>query len=439
MTHTGQHAYFAAVDTAQMRAVFTERLPRHLGAPTKVVDLAIPRVVPRGRGGFAIQYNINLDNPDPLRHELILYGHLLGPDEKYPPYIMNNNANIIAIDEFRMVIPVFPFDPELPHLPSLFSEASVVPLLRQCLADERDASISLKNISVLGYRLGRRCVIAYDVIIDGGRQRRFAAKLVKDAGKHNLWQNLGILEHYGFDADAEDRLTVPHQFHIDPATETCFMEYVDGVSLYDLFDSADFVAGAAAAGKILRKLHDLAAEVSDSYSTADELQNLVKFAVAGEIFPEWDEKLTIALERLEGEALELDSDYDPALSHRDFYDKQVLYTQERVTLLDCEGLTMADPALDFANFLAHLKLRALQQPAHSSMLQAAANTFAQCYGIRDPYFGKRTRWWMASSLTRLGCLYALRPRWTTIAPFLIDHALDVLDGKKINIGGANSV
>ncbi|MDQ3989296.1 MAG: ATP-binding cassette domain-containing protein, partial [Actinomycetota bacterium] len=47
-------------------------------------------------------------------------------------------------------------------------------------------------------------------------------------------------------------------------------------------------------------------------------------------------------------------------AHRDLHDKQLVAVGDRVGLLDLDTLCAADPALDLANLLAHLRLRVLQ-------------------------------------------------------------------------------
>ena len=56
--------------------------------------------------------------------------------------------------------------------------------------------------------------------------------------------------------------------------------------------------------------------------------------------------------------------------HRDIYHDQVLVTRRGLGLLDFDDAAMSEPAVDVANFLAHLRLLALEEPSRAAALAA---------------------------------------------------------------------
>ena len=102
------------------------------------------------------------------------------------------------------------------------------------------------------------------------------------------------------------------------------------------------------------------------------------------------------------------------LCHRDLHDGQLLRARTRIACLDFDLLCLADPALDPANYIAHLQLRALQNHAGATPSSALACARAFLEGLDrldEPTFHARLRLYQAASFLRLAAVYAMRPRW----------------------------
>jgi Ser/Thr protein kinase RdoA (MazF antagonist) len=181
---------------------------------------------------------------------------------------------------------------------------------------------------------------------------------------------------------------------------------------------------------MLRRLHDLegldgedrrhtaATEAADLASRTDRICT---------IFPHGASLLSEVRDSLGARAASGLESATARLVHRDFYDKQVLYTAGRTTLLDLDNLASGDPAQDVGNFLAHLELRRLQHSELEPGLARAADAFLDAYGNVDPDFRERVGWWQAATLLRLAGLYALRPRWHHLTLDLAKLARQHLD------------
>ena len=104
-----------------------------------------------------------------------------------------------------------------------------------------------------------------------------------------------------------------------------------------------------------------------------------------------------------------------ALSHRDLHDKQLLWHPlDGIAVIDLDTIALAEPALDLGNLRAHLELRVRQgllSVRRCDIAQTVIDTTATRLGVP----ANRVARYEAAALFRLGCLYAFRPRWVTMA------------------------
>lgn len=109
---------------------------------------------------------------------------------------------------------------------------------------------------------------------------------------------------------------------------------------------------------------------------------------------------------------------EAGLLHRDLHDQQILFDVDnragQVGLLDLDAAAWGEAALDVANVLTHLELRVRQQllSAHRAAiaeqafltgLEPSATTMARVHAYRT------------AARLRLCAVYALRPRWRSLA------------------------
>jgi len=149
-------------------------------------------------------------------------------------------------------------------------------------------------------------------------------------------------------------------------------------------------------------------------------------SLVGGVFPDLAVKLEWCLSALR-EGAPGDDPGRPSLVHRDFYDKQILVTPARIGLLDLDTVCLGDPEIDVANFCAHLRLRSLQKYSSCASAVPLAAAFLAAYAACQPRTDvSRVRWYLASTLLRLACLYSLRPAWRALAPRLLDESREAL-------------
>lgn len=425
-----------AIDEGKILDLFRSELKNHLGKEIEISRLFVTRVFPRKEGGLTIQYELHLKKAvQSYGEKLILCGYLIGAGQKRPAYLEHSPERCMVLDEIGLVVPVFPFDPALPSLEVL------IPIKDQSTISEKLESVlggktEILDIEILGYRLEKRCVMRYKVRIndESSGTRKIVAKAYTPSRFAKAHKIIAALEKRGFDHHSPDGLTVPRILGSDPELGVTFMESAPGISLHFLMERDIFIDACSAAGGMLRKLHKLNADGLKNHTKLDELGNLRKLLeLIYYMYPELEDTFNKEFNRLSKNA---GADYsENVFSHRDFFDKQILFSENRTTLLDCDNATAADPALDVGNFIAHMALRKLQHPHCSDNISSGSEAFMNSYGNFHEGFLTRTTWWSQATRLRLAALYLLRPRWRDSAYKLLTQPIDLF-GRKVS-GGIN--
>ena len=108
--------------------------------------------------------------------------------------------------------------------------------------------------------------------------------------------------------------------------------------------------------------------------------------------------------------------------HRDLHDGQLMVVGGRLVLLDFDLACVADPALDPANLIAHLKLRELQGLAgatDASVDRCGRELLDGLGRDGEPDFARRLRFYQGAAFLRLALVYALRPPWAHLSRELL--------------------
>jgi aminoglycoside phosphotransferase (APT) family kinase protein len=109
--------------------------------------------------------------------------------------------------------------------------------------------------------------------------------------------------------------------------------------------------------------------------------------------------------------------------HRDFYHDQVLVSEGGLSVLDWDDAAMSEPAVDVANFLAHLRLLALQGLGTPDALDDLSAVFLGRYrqldGGLDPAL---LRFLQGATLLRLAEIHRPRTRGEWLAERLLEQS-----------------
>ncbi len=199
-------------------------------------------------------------------------------------------------------------------------------------------------------------------------------------------------------------LRVPEVLDVDPVAGVVTTSALPGRTLHDLLraGSADVPGAAREVGRVLASLHASPLRpggvVHDAAAEQRVLDRWTGLAVA--------HGAGGAAPRIAG----LAAGQGPLVPvHRDLHDKQLLVDVDgSVGLLDFDLAAAGEAALDLANLLVHLELRALQGACHPEVARAAAG--AVLAGYRPgPDVRRRLAVYDEAARRRLVAVYAFRP------------------------------
>lgn len=393
-----------------------ERLVSVHWCGAELASTLIPRVIPKQSGEIVLQFELHYKGGDEsLNGPKILYA------QHFPQGTAADSGSVPGsewIDELKLRIWLFPEDPQLGHLQLLCDPGRFHDRYDPDLSNVGYSGMSMgTRATVLGYRLGRRCVarVAWTKRSDGPPPRfpknDIVIKMSRKRQALALWTRWRQLEHEGFCHNSADGIGMPKSLFLHSDTGALFQDFVHEQSLHEIIGAPDFNNHCERAALALRKLHATRIPGLAEHGVGDELSHLRWLTrTTGESFPMVAADLDMKYSELEHSTPES----GPAIyrtAHRDFYDKQVLSGNAGTFLLDCDTLAMADPALDYANFIAHLLWRQYQHPEHAPSISRGIEYFISAYRIDQNSFQHRASWWLNASLLRLACIYSWRPRW----------------------------
>ena len=235
----------------------------------------------------------------------------------------------------------------------------------------------LLEIRVVRHKPGRRCLIEYDVELQGADRKTERATFVGKARARRTPEDedglLRLLRARGFGDDAVDGSRVPEPIGVIRRYRMSVQRKVPGLSASIFFREERDPALARAIAAAVCKLHRAGILPRRSHSVADEIAILrEKLGELAAERPGWSRRLARLVERCERLGARLPAPA-PRGIHRDFYADQVLVDGSRLYLVDFDLFCQGDPAVDAGNFLGHLteqSLRVLGDPGALSECEA---------------------------------------------------------------------
>ena len=329
----------------------------------------------------------------------------------------NDNPMLAGLFAYRpeaglLVVP-FPLDPGLPQL----VEATEPRQAARKLSVAAGGPDSIRRIEILRFVSGKRCQIRYHFRPGG------AGSLLGKTFRDGRGRDLGALMNRVaelFEASGNPELSAPRSPGYLPQWQMVLQEDVGGVTLYGQARNGTLdEAHLTGAAECLATLHGSSLRVPGRHLVDDEIA-LVRSArdrlrQAGCASP------------ATGPLLAQLAEYSRGLPagrlvpvHRDFYDKQILVQGSRLFLIDLDTATTGFPEIDVANFIAHLRLRSLQQqpgPLPGDREERFFDAYARAATTPDP---RRMCFFLAAALFRLGCVYRLRSQRRRLATRLFE-------------------
>jgi len=258
------------------------------------------------------------------------------------------------------------------------------------------------GVEILKHRPGRRCSLAVS-IERGGRRSRLFVKVFR--GKRGARIRRVMRKLHGA-LHRTETTRVPAPLHYDAVRGLLVTEFVEGASVKRFLYGLDPEASARRIAVSLADLHACKVSLRRAWDVQDELKTTAR----------WIDELAPPQARLADELLAALIAFTPRQAkqtpiHRDFYPEQLITSGRSCYLLDLDDARMGDPAVDAGNFLAHLRLRAFEQPGRRAACAKARHAFATTFLARSPgdrTLGERVDFYEAASLLRLAGVYAAR-------------------------------
>jgi len=395
------------LDPGGARDFLASRLGRHLGS-VGVLDVSVrdnwvvqysAEVQPGGIRRLVVQRFLNGDL-EPARRKIERQAtHAARRDPQLP-------ALTAACPDLGLLIYPFPLDARLKFLRKAVNPKLVA---------RRFAAASC-DLQVLRYVPAKRCQFRYqfpDATVYG--------KLLRDGRGVDLFRRMEqVWELY---AGAGDRLlSTPRPLVHLADWNMLVQEQAPGRTLYEMLREGaaqDHHIDAAARASAL--LHGSSLRPEAVHAVPEELglieqsyQSLVANGLAGPRF-----ETVLAAVR------DFARDLPPAPLvpvHRDFYDKQLLIDGPRTALIDWDTLALGHPEIDAANFVTHLRLRALEGIGAAEAASRWGCRFLERYPrTLEPRW---LRFFAAAAWYRLACKYSVRPDPPGLSDRLLDLAVE---------------
>ncbi|MEW5902243.1 MAG: phosphotransferase, partial [Acidobacteriota bacterium] len=183
-----------------------------------------------------------------------------------------------------------------------------------------------------------------------------------------------------------------------------------GKTVFELLGTPQATRSSAEAGRLLCGFHKSTIALPlPVFGPADEFRVLQNWVSAIELIE--FQGLSKVRSLLRGLGAKIDAARRPFYpSHGDFYDKQLLFDRNIMTVLDLDMACLAPVERDAGNFLAHLELRGLESTGRSDQYVQLGRSFMDAYesdgGKVD---GAALSWYRASALLRLACRATIQP------------------------------
>ncbi len=296
------------------------------------------------------------------------------------------------------------------------------PLLAAALGARATDAFAVTGIDVLKYKPRRRAVLRYH--LSGASWPRLIGKVFRDERAGRLAAIQGHLWDAGFGPTAADRIRVAEPIAVVPELRVFLQEQAPGRTLNERFAAGEALGPSVdRAAEAAARLHAVTWRVDwtplGTYTLADEVDHLAEYgADLVTARPALAADVADLLGALRGWAGQLPAPEALRPVHRDFYYSQVLIDGDDLALIDFDLISLGDPAIDVANFMAHLVFLGLDHRGDAELLGPLAERFYDAYrqrGVPDGDFRARVDFYIAATYFRLMNVVVGRP---ALAPLL---------------------
>ncbi|MCC6314330.1 MAG: phosphotransferase, partial [Thermomicrobiales bacterium] len=297
-------------------------------------------------------------------------------------------------------------------LPELLALQDPTPMQRALRAATGNSALMLAGIRLQRHKPGRRAVLRYDMVGDDAIWGKIFASN-RGTRVHEIARAICAARAFGPDVALPDPIAFLPELRV-LLQRSAPGEAIDARLCAGDERLADAIAVAIhalhASGLDLGRVHDLASELAPLGPRVREV---------GACHP-WLENSARELHARVLAAAGSLRGWRRVAIHRDFYHGQALVDGERLAILDLDDAAMSEPAVDIANFAAHLDLLALQRPDHAGDIARVRDRFLARSRELDPDLdGSMLAVLTAGTMLRLAGIHAPREDGARIAAGLL--------------------
>jgi aminoglycoside phosphotransferase (APT) family kinase protein len=269
-------------------------------------------------------------------------------------------------------------------------------------------------------------------------QQNVIGKVFRDERGARLYALQKALVQSGFGPEAADGIQVPEALAYVPEMRMLVQAAVPGETLDTLTLRGNVGAEVRRCAAGLAKLHQSELRNAEcgmrngqsglrlnSYTLADELRGLDDYtARLAAVRPDDLPVIETLRAGLLAWAERLPEAATAVPLHRDFYYSQVLFAGLRLHLIDFDLMALGDPAVDVANFIAHLAYLGLEQFNDLVRFDQEITDFLAVYQsahATDTTFLERVAFYQAATFFRLLNVIAPRTAVCHLFPALLAH------------------
>jgi thiamine kinase-like enzyme len=326
---------------------------------------------------------------------------------------------------------LFPEDPRLKKLPQAMDKKVIRRYLENALIDGKDFKrrVFISRIRVVSYKPERRCQIEYHVRLGSSSAPAFKlyGKLYNSSKKsESAYENLVFLKQLAQQHNTFGRARHENPFRI-PELKAVFVPEIKGKSFYNLLreNPSKKIIEKIAAG--LKAFHNAKPPFCKDHFWVNELEILTKWISVVEFFLPLHCGAVIKIYETLAKNQDAGNPVSTGIVHGDFYDKQVIVSGDDVLFIDFDAIAKGDPASDIGNFIAHLTLRGLQFKNDPDYFDPLGKKLISAYaGTKNSDFNRMVMIYKSTTLLRLACVYALRPRGNLLFYSLLKNIEKIL-------------
>ena len=278
--------------------------------------------------------------------------------------------------------------------------------------------------NVLGWRhkTGRRCMLQFELHTDSGPKFVLGKASAKRLDKRTRKTHKALYKLHEFDCNSKDGISVPKPMGCVADWNMWFQEKVVGESGCSLLANGQLKSVADRVANAIAKLHQSNFTTDRVHSIEDELSILNKRLSETIVkLPEQEDSISRIWRncQLIGQAI---NEHPAVPIHRDFYQDQILFSENRTTLVDLDLVSMGHPALDVGNFLAHLTEHSLRNYGHANHWSEEEQQIQSRYlELNSDVSVHDIQAFKTLSLARHIAISASRPRRADSTPLIIEE------------------